>query len=601
MDDSLTGSARTTADDGSRTLASAPQESRADVADADVREAMARLGLQAQPRDDAGGVWRAIDADGATYDLTALSIDSGERWELVRARTSALLVLEHENVVPLVGAMPVGDAADPAPRSLVLVWPGGQMLPEESSRAVRGDDDPASRPRSVLDALDVLVAACRAGVALRSCGLPVPGGVLVGELLARLREVGPGEDARSSLRLHPQPWCGMPDVPAPPSHDVTREVAATLAREIERAGLVVPGSMRTVLSDGSGLAAPAPGDLAARALDLRERLGESVVAEAPGQLTPRAQLTPGALPTSEHLDWRALVRGAGPLVAPAPQARRTAHLAPSGTRLGLTRRAETGAGPVGRARSRPPLVLRSASSPRGGEDGLPPRRSERPGSWPTPGARRDGGRLGRGRLDTPRRSSVLGSSTRRGRAWRLAAAVVLVVGVGSGGVRLALDASSRDGTDARKDVATTRGAVAAARDAGAAAGETPQAEGPADAARRATVERVEVLAGLAAVPEPSRKAAMDEVAARLATFVAAGPVRDADLALVGRVLRGEATLPSVRAQVREAEVVRSDARSADVLVTYQLEPGGEPLRHTLGLVHDAGTWKVASVTPVGSQ
>lgn len=630
MDDTQTRSAGTPDGDGPRDpgtgalrgVASAPHDERRDVGagdtvprDADAREAMSRLGLRARPGPATSSGWRAADADGAEYCLTALAIESPEHWDLVRMRTTALLALEHENVVPLVGAMPVGDPAQPAPRTLLLVWPGGEVTP---ARAARAEDEPAAAFGSIIEALDVLVAACRAGVALRSCGTAVPGAAIVDALVACAGEPSsagtdprvttPPADPRSRLRVHPEPWCGAPDEPALPAHDLTREVAAAIRHEVERAGLDVPAGVRNLLADGSGLAAPAPGDLAARALDLRERVLGDGSPPLPGPTTTHTQVVPETLPAGGHLDWRALVRDAGaPTVSPPPQARLTTRRRPPPTRTVIAAPGGQGREQRGSSRSPGADVLGSASGPRARGAALPRgRRPVRELRMP-PGAARSGplGELGRARPDAAARVHGPRDASRRGRVLRLAVVAVLLTGGGVGAARVAVDASHRDvTTGGHADAATARSRVSPDDVAGPATspGRSPMPTGgPAEVARRATVERVEILAAIEAVAEPSREAVLEEVAARLATFVAPGPVHDADLALVGQVLRGETTVPSVRADVSAADVVRHDATSADVLVTYSLEPDGEALRHTLGLVHDGGVWKVASVIPVAEE
>ncbi|QIK83727.1 hypothetical protein [Sanguibacter sp. HDW7] len=551
---------------------------------ADVREGLTRLGLNAVGTTDGALPWTAVSADGAEHEVTVLTVGAASRWELLRTRTTALLGLEHENVVPLVGAMPVGDRAAPAPRTLVLVWLAA------SARRTGGpqvSDAGAGLPGARM--LDVLVAACRGAVALRACGVSVPAAAVDALVADAARD--PGAD--SPLQLHPWPWAlevartrpaaagdaGASAVPyddepyGDEPHDLTRGVAQRLVRHLERTGAGAPRAVRDLLAAATGTSAPAPGDLAMRALalraaidadpegypDVQARSEETLVDRPTVDRNPDVQAGPEAsgspVLTATTADWRAIVRdGEAFAVAPPPQARRTAR---GSARVS----ARPGVGPVGTRTSLAAPTpansdLRRASS-------LPGRAASRP---------------------LPRSRTV-----RRPPRAAVTAGIVLVVVAGTAALlHLKGGRLGPQQPASAASVPTTSGA-------GTSASPTPGQDGPAEAARRATVGRVDVLAGLAPVPAEDLASTTASVEARLATIVGPGPVRDADLSLVSRVLRGEETPPRVRAEVSSVEVLAQDATAASVAVTYALVPGGSELHHTLRLTHADGAWKVVSV------
>lgn len=110
-----------------------------------------------------------------------------------------------------------------------------------------------------------------------------------------------------------------------------------------------------------------------------------------------------------------------------------------------------------------------------------------------------------------------------------------------------------------------------------------------------------MLAALVPVPAEQRAQSAAEVDARLGELVAAGPVRDADRALVERVLEGAETPPRVRAHVIATELVSHDEASATVAMTYALLPDEALIRQSLRLVLVDGAWKVASVSDSSGQ
>ncbi|WP_102508375.1 hypothetical protein [Sanguibacter massiliensis] len=547
----------------------------------DVDEALLRLGLRLVDARDTTGPWTAESNDGVVHDVTALAVESVERWEVLRTRTTALLGLEHENVVPLVGALPVGDPDAAAPRTLVLVW-----LPAPAQR--RPD---VARATTARELLDVLVTACRGTVALRACGIDVPGAAAVASLLA--------SDAQQDRpQLHPWRWCGEPTSATVGLSDVTRAVAGAVTRRAERDGTVLPRRVRDLLAAGTGPAAPAPGDLAVRAIELLGDASAKTSSSMPGAT--------GAETRGEAVggDWREIVRGSpAPLVVAPPQARRHGRLRPPepGERrphgladgIAVAPGTTLPARPTDRTRSAAARPTeqggRRSSHARASATAIPSARGH------SVGARTAGGASLRG-LRRPG-----GYGRRRG----VVVGVVLLV---AGGVGVAVHgAPFGDAPRSRPAAAPSTPQVTAAppsQPGADAAGTDPVMEAtepsgpgdPAAAARRATVGRVELLAALAPVPAARRTQATADVDARLGELVAAGPVRDADRAFVERVLSGDEVPPQVRAEVRTADVVSQDSTSATVAMTYALVPGGGVMQQTLRLVLDAGVWKVVSVT-----
>jgi len=502
----------------------------------DVAEAFAGLGLRA-PQELAGpGPWLVPDAEGVRHAVAAVPVDGAERWDLLRARATALLDLDHENVVPVVAAVPVGDPAAPAPRTLVVVRNLGAVDDGGDVRA------PGDGRTAGVRVLGILAAACRGTVALGTCGVVVPGPAAVRAVLDD--PSGRSETARA--RVDPWPWCLEPEVLAPAPAEVTRSIVAALARHVEEARLELPHEVRVLLAEAAGPGAGAPGDLAARALAVRRTLGATVDAAVAGASG-----------------------GAG---AAGAESRRAAE----GSRGTRGSRGDVMA------------ALRAADGPVS--------RSRRRGSVP-----RD---RGRGPVRNHRAVGVT--------AGLLVVVVAVAVAV-HGRHLLPADEPAGPGATAHAGSGAGSAAPTAARapEAGtgvAVPGSTPGAVphapdragpgDPAEAARRATVGRVAVLAGLSAVPADERGGATADAEARLARHVAPGPVRDADMRLVGAVLRGETAPPRVSADVRAVEVVRSDASSATVEVTYSLVPGGTVHRQSLGLVVVDGAWRVATVTAV---
>ncbi|MBD9700219.1 hypothetical protein IGS67_12095 [Flavimobilis sp. GY10621] len=558
----------------------------------DVDEALLRLGLRLVDDRDTTGPWMAESNDGVVHDVTALAVESVERWEVLRPRTTALLGLEHENVVPLVGALPVGDPDAEAPRTLVLVW-----LPALAQR--RPD---VARAATARELLDVLVTACRGTVALRACGIDVPGAAAVASLCA----AGAWQERP---QLHPWLWCGEPPAASSDLSDVTRAVAGAVARQAERDGTALPRRVRDLLTAGTGPAAPAPGDLAVRAIEL---LGDASVTTSPS-----TSGVAGAAAHGEALggDWREIVRGGpAPLVVAPPQARRHGRLRPPepGERRTHDPAAGSTAAPATTLPARPTAPTRVAASSTG-------QRGRRPSDAQASSAQVPGapGRTAAAR--TPGGASLRGlrRPSGRGRRHGVVVGVVLLV---AGGVGVAVHgAPFGDAPRSRPAAASATPQVTAAppsqpEDHPVAAGapapgahasgtdpvpEDTEVSGPGDpaaAARRATVGRVELLAALAPVPASRRTQAAADVDARLGELVAAGPVRDADRAFVERVLSGDEVPPQVRAEVRAAEVVSQDSASATVAMTYALVPGGGAMQQTLRLVLDGGGWKVVSVT-----
>lgn len=584
--------------DDEETSVRAPDEQAADV-----REGLARLGLRAVGATDGAGPWAAVSADGTEHEVTVVSVSTPDRWEMLRTRTTALLALEHENVVPLVGAMPVGDRAAPAPRTLVLVWLAARAR-ARGAAGPRASEVGAGSALPGARVLDVLVGACRGAVALRACGIAVPAAA-VDVLVA---EAAYAPCATSPLQLHPWPWAlvdartqtsvvggaGAHDEPHDEAHvheardephDVTRRIAQRFVRHLERTGAGAPRAVRDLLDAATGTTAPAPGDLAMRALDLRAAIDADPGAHPDVPAGPEAPGPPALTPTAA--DWRAIVRDAEAFtVVPPPQARSAAGSA---------------AGSVARsaARSTERDSARSTVRPHDGQGG--PRSSP---VAPSPS-----------RSDVRRTSSLPGRPASRplprARGARRAPRAVVVAGVVTvvvaGAAALLHERSGAPGLPRPAHVASAPDApVVPAPDApaasagGAPTSPTPTPGDPAEAARRATVGRVDVLAGLAPVAAEDLASTTAAVEARLAAIVGPGPVRDADLALVARVLRGEETPPRARAEVSAAEVLAQDATTASVAVTYTLVPGGGELRHTLRLTRADGTWKVVSVELTGT-
>jgi len=542
----------------------------------DVAEALARLGLRAATAPEGPGPWEATADDGTRHVVTAVGVGTVERWDELRVRTTALLALEHENVVPLVAAMPVGVPSEAAPRTLVLVW-----LPDDPGRSGGGGTDGVAAdagpvgvgtahagtagagPAGVAEVLDVLVAACRGTVALGACGIVVPGEAAVAGILAR--PGGPG----ARREVDPWPWCVRGSGPVPAPHDDTRAIAAALADRVARAGARLPRAVVALLEDAAGPAAPAPGDLAMRALALRDTVGPW---SAEADVTTVGGTDAGVGRAAGGPDWRALVsEGGRPRPVPPPHARRGPGTAPTAT-------------------------------------GTLPRRSRpRGGAVPPGGAVPQGGRAGgtlrrrpRGRSRHPR--AVLG----------VVAALVVVPAVVVGVTSLQRATATHVGSAPSATVPEPASGPAPGPTPGPAPTPVPAPEpagtqvpataaavaaDPVEAARRATVGRVAVLAGLAPVPEDQRPGAAASVGARLGEIVAPGPVREADMELVGSVLRGEAAAPPVRAVVTASRLVAADATTASVEVTYELVPDGGVHRQVLGLVVDDGGWKVATVGP----
>lgn len=565
------------------------RDTRVDASDVD--EALLRLGLRLVDDRDKPGPWTAESNDGAVHEVTALAVESVERWELLRTRTTALLGLEHENVVPLVGALPVGDPDAAAPRTLVLVW-----LPVPAQR--RPD---VARATTVRELLDVLVTACRGTVALRACGIDVPGAAAVASLLA--------SDAQQERpQLHPWRWCGEPTSVTVGMSDVTRAVAGAVARQAERDGTALPRRVRDLLTAGTGPAAPAPGDLAVRAIELLGDASVTTSSSTPGtaEAETRGEAVGG--------DWREIVRGGpAPLVVAPPQARRHGRLRPPapGERRSHDLADGSAAAPLTTLPARPTAPTRVAVSPteQGG------RRASDAQAFATeiPGAR---GRTAAARTAGGPSLRGLRRPGGRGRRRGVVVGVVLLV---AGGVGVAVHgAPFADAPRSRPAAASATPqvtaappsqpedhpvAVGASAPGADAAGTDPVPEAteqsgpgdPAAAARRATIGRVELLAALTPVPASRLTQTAADVDARLGELVAAGPVRDADRAFVERVLRGEEVPPQVRAEVRTAEVVSQDSTSATVAMTYAILPGGGAMQQTLRLVLDAGVWKVVSV------
>ena len=554
------------------------RDTRVDASDVD--EALLRLGLRLVDDRDKPGPWTAASNDGVVHEVSALAVESVERWEVLRTRTTALLGLEHENVVPLVGALPVGDPDAAAPRTLVLVW-----LPAPAQR--RPD---VARATTVRELLDVLVTACRGTVALRACGIDVPGAAAVASLLM--------SDAQQGRpQLHPWRWCGEPTSATVGLSDVTRAVAGAVTRRAERDGTVLPRRVRDLLAAGTGPAAPAPGDLAVRAIELLGDASAMTNSSMPGAT--------GAETRGEAVggDWREIVRGSpAPLVVAPPQARRHGRLRlpEPGEKRSHDLADGIAAAPGTTLPARPADRTRSAAvrpTEQGGRRSSHARASATAiasARGHAAGARTAGGASLRGL----RRAG--GYGRRRG----VVVGVVLLV---AGGVGVAVHgAPFGDEPRSRPAAASSTPQVTAAppsQPGADAAGTDPVTEAtepsgpgdPAAAARRATVGRVKLLAALAPVPAERRTQTAADIDARLGELVAAGPVRDADRAFVERVLSGEEAPPQVRAEVRTAEVASQDSTSATVAMTYALVPGGGAMQQTLRLVLDAGVWKVVSV------
>lgn len=601
-----------------------PPPQGAGVGVADVEEAMRRLGLHLLDGPHGPGPWRAESADGVVHEVTACAVGDVERWEMLRARTTALLGLEHENVVPLVGAMPLGDLDAAAPRALVLVW-----LPTKVEQR-RGDDETVTAGTL----LDALVVACRGVVALRTCGIAVPGAAAVASLLAQ-------DGARVRAQLHPWPWCEVVDAPVAELSDVTRAVAGAVAQRAARARTALRGPVRELLATAAGPGAPAPGDLAMRAIEL---LDDPSVLRAAGPVdpVPDAGTAPDATGAGDRgerpgSDWRAIVRGGtSPLVVSPPQARRHRRLraaghgrtVPDGSEELADATATSMPMDVVAGSVRPQTPPRSGHVARAGVRAVPRTLAARAGGGPreevgpSPAERSSLRALSRPRAGGRRRGVTMGAAL-------LAAGAVCAVSFGPGtwdvswsgttqapGPGAAMPSASAPPAPApgasttvpRSDGPPGAGAPeSGAADPGTGPGTAaaPAADGPSEdptvAARRATVRRIEVLAALVPVPAEQRAQSAAEVDARLGELVAAGPVRDADRALVERVLEGAETPPRVRAHVIATELVSHDEASATVAMTYALLPDEAPIRQSLRLVLVDGAWKVASVSDSSGQ
>lgn len=559
------------------------------VVRADVAEALATLGLAADGPLGGSGPWIARTGTGDEHLVTATRVADEPAWERLRHRTTALLDLAHEAVVPLLGAVPVGDRTERTPRTVVLVW----MRPDDAPVPVRAADDVVA----------LVVAASRAVVAARTCGVHVPGDDAVEALRG-----GPG----GLLRLWLGPWWDAADAPCADPADATRGVAAAVALRVARAGTRLPRALLDLLADGVGPRPPAPGTFAVRALETLPGPGLQAAAGPGGEGKPAAPARPdgahagrpadtarparaeGAEPTepparaTPPVDWRALVTAGPPRVVPPRGARRRARGVPERVPVPVV------------AGQRPALPR-----PTGRTAGA--RRSVRPAG----GFRTDG------RTGPSMRVGPHGGGGARRAAPRVLAALATIgvfVGVATFAV-LPSGPGPGPGSSATPDTghsaAPSTDRTAASGTADVRTGPTGTAPGAADvvaAAQRATLGRVATLAAVSPVPEPERAARERDVVDALREHVAPGPVLESDAALVRAVLAGEVDVPDVRAEVLGVELVALDETSARVVVAYVLRadeggggadgtpaPSEDELRQELTLVPDGGSWRVRAV------
>lgn len=481
--------------------------------------------------------------------MTYVAVTPEVPWETLRDRVTRLMTVEHEHVVPLLGAAPVPGSDAERPRGVLLVW-------EEPG--VRLDDLSRRADLALGHVVGALVAAGRALAALHAHDLAAG----TGDVLAALRVRADGD-----VRILADDGLSVAGDLLDPSG--RREAVRALARAGH--GLLA----RSVEPDGA-------------ARDLAHLLATTGLDP---QTEPPAPGTLAAMCLEIHLpalaaDWARIVapppepEPTAPLVTPPVEAALTLDRVDASARTWREHIEQQPAPAQGRRRAVAPGATRS-------------RRAHPAAPSRTPAA----AGVGSLRVMLPAQPD-----RRRSRHRVLAgAAAALVVGTAVGVIQLRGSVPA-DGVAVAQAAPGVSGAAPARPQKAEEADQAPARPDPGAAAAALTTRRAELLAGV-------RTVAPDELAARRAELVTAlrsvhtdGPSLAADLALVDKLLDGQSTMPDVTTEVVGTTVVQSTTSAAAVDVDYRIvDAWGTAQQRVvrLTLVWEDGAWLADTVSAAG--